>query len=71
MLVPPTRRNRHEFWRMQLLDDLHARLEAIEYEPRLDPQGRRRAGLVRLIRQFEEIECRELEQGRLTRGRHA
>jgi hypothetical protein len=71
--VPATRYalSKHEFWRMQLLDDLHARLEAIEYEPGRDPQGRRRAGLARLIRQFEEIECRELEQERRTRGRHA
>jgi len=53
-------RNRHEFWRMQLLDELHGRLEAIAYEPALDPRGRRRAALASLIHRFEEIEREEI-----------
>lgn len=57
--------DRHEFWRMQLLDDLRAKLYAIECQPALDPEGERYAALRDLIRRFEEIECDELRQRRI------
>jgi hypothetical protein len=49
---------RHEFWRLQLLDELRRKRAALEYEPQLDPEGRRRDGLDELI---VVIEDRELE----------
>jgi hypothetical protein len=55
---------RHEYWRMQLLDDLHSRLRAIEFQPALDPRGTRRAGLLELIARFEAIEAEELANRR-------
>jgi hypothetical protein len=48
----------HEFWRLQLLDELRRKRAALEYEPQLDPERRRRDGLDELIVTFEE---RELE----------
>ena len=49
---------RHEFWRLQLLDELRRKRAALEYEPQLDPEGRRRDDLDELI---VVIEDRELE----------
>jgi hypothetical protein len=50
----------HEFWRMQLLDELHRKLDAFEWEPALDPRGSRRAVLEELIDRFEAIEAVQL-----------
>ena len=50
----------HEFWRMQLLDELHRKLDAFEWEPVLDPRGSRRAALEELIDRFEAFEALEL-----------
>jgi hypothetical protein len=47
-----------EFWRLQLLDELRRKRAALDYEPQLDPEGRRRDGLDELIVVFED---RELE----------
>jgi hypothetical protein len=55
-----TQEERHEFWRMQLLDELYGKLTAIEAEPALDPKGKRHAELLALIARFEEIEAEEL-----------
>jgi hypothetical protein len=52
----------HELWRMQLLDELRRRRVALEVEPQLDPQGRRRAGLAELIARFEEEELEALQE---------
>jgi hypothetical protein len=58
----------HEFWRMQLLDELHGKLAALDYEPQLDPSGRRRQALDALIGHFERIESEELRERRKERG---
>jgi hypothetical protein len=50
----------HELWRMQLLDELRRRRVAFEYEPQLDPEGRRRAALAVLIASVEDVENEEL-----------
>jgi hypothetical protein len=50
----------HEFWRMRLLDELHRKLDAFDWEPALDPRGSRRAALEKLIDRFEAIEALEL-----------
>lgn len=55
-----THEERHEFWRMQLLDELYWKLAAIEAEPALDPEGKRHAELLALIARFEAIEAEEL-----------
>jgi hypothetical protein len=55
----------HEFWRMQLLDELHRKLEAFEWQPALDKTGDRRAALEDLICRFEEIEAGELRAERV------
>lgn len=52
--------SRHELWRMQLLDELRGKLRAIDWEPTLDPEGRRTAALGELIARFEAIEAEEL-----------
>ena len=52
----------HELWRMQLLDELHGRRAALEFEPQLDPEGRRRAMLTTLIASVEREELDALEQ---------
>jgi hypothetical protein len=52
----------HELWRMQLLDELRRRRAALEFEPRLDPEGRRRAVLAELITRFEEEELEALQE---------
>ncbi len=49
---------------MQLLDELYGKLQAIDYEPHLDPEGRRRAALLDLIHRFEEIGRQELTKNR-------
>jgi menaquinone-dependent protoporphyrinogen oxidase len=50
----------HELWRMQLLDELRGRRVALEYEPQLDPEGRRRAALEVLIADVETAEVEAL-----------
>jgi menaquinone-dependent protoporphyrinogen oxidase len=52
----------HELWRMQLLDELRRRRVALEYEPQLDPEGRRRAALAELIAGVEDAELQALEE---------
>ena len=52
----------HELWRMQLLDELRGRRAALEFEPQLDPEGRRRAMLTTLIASVEREELDALEQ---------
>jgi 2'-5' RNA ligase len=64
--VGSSREERHEFWRIQLLDELYWKLTAIQAEPALDPKGRRRAALRELISRFEQI---ELDALRRKRGR--
>ena len=54
----------HEFWRLQLLDELRRKLVAFEYEPRLDPSGTRREALRGLIAYFERIEFDDLHRRR-------
>ena len=54
----------HEFWRLQLLDELRHKLVAFEYEPRLDPSGMRREALHGLIAHFEQIEADDLHRRR-------
>jgi hypothetical protein len=53
---------RHEFWRLQLLDELRRKRAALEYEPQLDPEARRRAALADLIATFEELELESLHE---------
>lgn len=55
---------RHELWRLQLLDDLYGKLGAIRAQPALDPKGTRRAGLHGLIARFEQIEVEEIRRNR-------
>jgi len=55
---------RHELWRLQLLDELYGKLRAIEAQPALDPKGTRRAALHGLIARFEQIEVEELRSNR-------
>jgi hypothetical protein len=50
----------HEFWRMQLLDELHRRLQALDWSPSLDPYGVRRSALRDLIARYEAVEARYL-----------
>jgi hypothetical protein len=45
---------------MKLLDELRGKLRAFEWEPALDPDGRRALALSELIRRFEAIEAEEL-----------
>jgi menaquinone-dependent protoporphyrinogen oxidase len=52
----------HELWRMQLLDELRRRRVALEYEPQLDPEGRRRDALAVLIASVEDVEIEALEE---------
>jgi menaquinone-dependent protoporphyrinogen oxidase len=52
----------HELWRMQLLDELRRRRVALEYEPQLDPEGRRRAALAELIASVEDVELEALAE---------
>jgi menaquinone-dependent protoporphyrinogen oxidase len=52
----------HELWRMQLLDELRRRRVALDYEPQLDPEGRRRAALATLIANVEDAELEALEE---------
>jgi menaquinone-dependent protoporphyrinogen oxidase len=54
----------HEFWRMQLLDELRRKQVSLDYEPQLDPEGRRRAALVELIGLFEDAESGALQERR-------
>ena len=52
----------HELWRMQLLDELRRRRVALEYQPQLDPEGRRRPALDVLIASVEDVERGALEE---------
>src|SRR5205085_3161994 len=52
----------HELWRLQLLDELRRRRVAFEYEPQLDPEGRRRAALAVLIASVEDVEGTALQE---------
>jgi len=53
----------HEFWRMQLLDELRTRLRTIEWDPKLDPDGGRAAALRALIARVEAAEAEALHNG--------
>jgi hypothetical protein len=53
---------RHEFWRLQLLDELRRKRAALEYEPQLDPEARRRAALADLIAALEQLELESLQE---------
>jgi hypothetical protein len=53
----------HEFWRMQLLDELRVRLRTIEWDPKLDPDGGRAAELRVLIARVEAAEAEALRNG--------
>jgi hypothetical protein len=55
--------SQHEFWRMQLLDELRGRLRAIEWDPKLDPDGCRAAALRALIARVEAAEAEALRNG--------
>ena len=55
--------SQHEFWRMQLLDELRTRLTAIEWDPRLDPHGCRATALRDLIARVEAAEADALRNG--------
>ena len=61
----------HELWRLQLLDELRRKRVALDYEPQLDPEGRRRAALGELIATFEEAELEALHELRAERRPHA
>ena len=52
----------HEFRRLQLLDELRRRRAALEVEPQLDPEGRRRGMLAALIASFEQEELEALQE---------
>jgi len=52
----------HELWRMQLLDELRRRRVAFDYQPQLDPEGRRRAALAVLIASVEDAEGEALQE---------
>lgn len=52
---------------MQLLDELYAKLRAIDSMPQLDPKGMRKAALLDLIAQFEQIELEELKEAEAER----
>ena len=52
----------HELWRMQLLDELRCRGVALQIEPQLDPEGRRRAALAELIGSLEDAELEALQE---------
>jgi menaquinone-dependent protoporphyrinogen oxidase len=52
----------HELWRMQLLDELRRRQVALEYQPQLDPEGRRRAARAVLIAGVEDVEVAALQE---------
>ena len=54
----------HELWRLQLLDELRRRRIALDYEPQLDPEGRRRAALSELITNVEDLELEALHNGK-------
>jgi hypothetical protein len=60
----------HELWRLQLLDELRRRRVALDYEPQLDPEGRRRAALTALIESLEEEELEALHELRDEERRH-
>jgi menaquinone-dependent protoporphyrinogen oxidase len=51
-----------ELRRLDLLDELRRKRAALEYEPQLDPEGRRRAALTELISTFEELELQALQE---------
>jgi hypothetical protein len=55
--------SQHEFWRMQLLDELRSRLRLLEWDPRLDPDGGRAAALQALIARVEAAEAEALRNG--------
>jgi hypothetical protein len=61
----------HELRRLQLLDELRRRRVALDYEPQLDPEGRRRAALGELIGAFEDAELEALHELRAERRNHA
>jgi hypothetical protein len=54
----------HELWRLQLLDELRRRRVALDYQPQLDPAGRRRAALSELITELEDAELEALQNGK-------
>jgi hypothetical protein len=52
----------HELWRMQLLDELRRKHGALEFQPQLDPEGRRRTALTGLITSLEDAELEALHE---------
>ncbi|HEX6702788.1 MAG TPA: hypothetical protein VF101_18825, partial [Gaiellaceae bacterium] len=62
-LSPLDHASLHEFWRMQLLDELHGRLTAVEWNPKLDPDGTRAVALRALIARVEAAEAEALRNG--------
>jgi hypothetical protein len=52
----------HELWRLQLLDELRRRRAALDYEPQVDRNGRRRAALTALIASLEQEELEALHE---------
>ena len=51
-----------ELRRLELLDELRRKRHALEYEPQLDPEGRRRLALTELISILEEEELAALQE---------
>jgi hypothetical protein len=50
---------RRDYWRLQLLDELRARLRAIDMRALRDPTGSRRAALLDLIERYEDLDGAE------------
>jgi hypothetical protein len=50
---------RRDYWRLQLLDELRARLRAIDMKALRDPTGRRRAAILDLIERYEDLDGAE------------
>ena len=53
---------------MQLLDEIRGKLPAIQWEPTLDPEGRRAVALERLIRRIQVVEAEALRDQRDARS---
>ena len=50
---------RRDYWRLQLLDELRARLRAIDMRALRDPTGSRRAAILDLIERYEDLDGAE------------
>jgi len=53
---------------MELLDEIRGKLRAIQWEPTLDPEGRRAVALERLIRRIQVVEAEALRDQRDVRS---